>query len=86
MWWSVTTMTTAGYGDRYPVTSEGRLIAVVLMAGGVGVFGTLSGLVAGWFLSPDTKQADADRDELKVLLEQLRDQRAAHAAAADRVL
>lgn len=86
MWWSVTTMTTVGYGDRYPVTSEGRLIAVVLMAAGVGVFGTLSGLMAGWFLLPDTKQADADRDELKLLVVQLRDQLAAQGVISDRAL
>ena len=52
MWWAVSTMTTVGYGDRYPVTAEGRLVAVFLMAGGVGVFGTFSGLVASWFLTP----------------------------------
>jgi len=38
MWWSVSTMTTVGYGDRYPITSEGRLVAVFLMAAGVGLF------------------------------------------------
>ena len=71
MWWSVTTMTTVGYGDRYPTTTEGRLIAVLLMAGGVGVFGTLSGLVAGWFLSPGRHDASADAEEIKQLLRDL---------------
>ena len=74
MWWSVTTMTTVGYGDRYPTTTEGRLIAVLLMAGGVGVFGTLSGLVAGWFLSPGRVEADQDAEEIKQLLRELREQ------------
>jgi voltage-gated potassium channel len=40
MWWAVTTMTTVGYGDTYPTTAEGRLVAVFLMIAGIGVFGT----------------------------------------------
>jgi voltage-gated potassium channel len=51
MWWSVTTMSTVGYGDFYPVTPEGRVVAVLLMVGGVGVFGTFSALMATWMLS-----------------------------------
>ena len=74
MWWSISTMTTVGYGDRFPTTSEGRLIAVLLMAAGVGLFGTLSGLVAGWFLSPAAEEADEDREEIKRLLNALRQQ------------
>lgn len=50
IWWSVTTITTVGYGDKYPTTTEGRIIAMVLMVSGVGLFGTLSGLVASYFL------------------------------------
>lgn len=49
-WWSLTTITTVGYGDRYPVTLPGRLIAGALMVTGVGLFGTLSGVVASFFL------------------------------------
>jgi voltage-gated potassium channel len=41
MWWAVSTMTTVGYGDTYPVTAEGRVIAVFLMAAGVGAFGVI---------------------------------------------
>jgi voltage-gated potassium channel len=50
LWWAVTTITTVGYGDRYPVTTEGRLVAVALMIVGVGLFGTLSGAAASWFM------------------------------------
>ncbi|MDB6026880.1 MAG: Ion transport 2 domain protein [Verrucomicrobiales bacterium] len=50
IWWSVTTITTVGYGDKYPVTTEGRLIAMALMISGVGLFGTLSGVVASVLL------------------------------------
>ena len=72
MWWSMSTMTTVGYGDRYPITSEGRLVAVFLMAAGVGLFGTLSGAVASWFLSPAAKEADGDLEEVKSLLLEVR--------------
>jgi voltage-gated potassium channel len=57
LWWSMTTITTVGYGDRYPVTTEGRLVAVVLMIVGVGLFGTLSGAAASWFMQAPAEPA-----------------------------
>jgi len=72
LWWAGSTMTTVGYGDRYPVTSEGRLIAVFLMAAGVGTFGVLAGLLASWFVSPATEESDQDRKEIKELLLELK--------------
>lgn len=50
LWWAFVTITTVGYGDYYPVTLEGRLIAVVLMVTGVGLFGTFTAFVASWFV------------------------------------
>ncbi len=50
LWWSYTTITTVGYGDKYPVTTEGRIIAAMLMTVGVGLFGTFTGLLASWFV------------------------------------
>lgn len=47
LWWSYVT-TTVGYGDRYPVTTEGRLIASVLMTAGVGLFGTFTAYIASF--------------------------------------
>jgi voltage-gated potassium channel len=58
VWWSITTVTTVGYGDRYPVTLGGRLIASALMFTGVGLFGTLSGVIASFFLGEKKKDQD----------------------------
>src|SRR5687768_8135832 len=53
VWWAMTTITTVGYGDRYPTTTEGRMVAVLLMSAGVGLFGTFSGFLASWFSGED---------------------------------
>jgi voltage-gated potassium channel len=68
IWWSVATITTVGYGDVYPVTTEGRYLAMGLMISGVGMFGVLSGLLASTFIG--TKKQNAS--ENKELLERLR--------------
>jgi len=49
IWWSLVTVTTVGYGDKYPVTTEGRIIGVMLMFVGVGIFGTFTAYLASWF-------------------------------------
>ena len=58
VWWSVTTITTVGYGDKYPTTSEGRVVAMLLMVSGVGLFGTLSGVIASTFVGRREPQPD----------------------------
>ena len=40
-WWAVVTIATVGYGDYYPVTAAGRLIAIFIMLSGIGVFALL---------------------------------------------
>jgi voltage-gated potassium channel len=60
VWWSLVTLTTVGYGDRFPVTDAGRIIGVILMVAGVGLFGTLSGFIASWFLSPTQKKEESE--------------------------
>lgn len=59
LWWSFVTITTVGYGDFYPVTFEGRVVAAILMTAGVGLFGTFTGFVASWFLEEDEEKQDA---------------------------
>jgi voltage-gated potassium channel len=50
LWWSLVTVTTIGYGDKYPVTTEGRLIAAALIIFGIGLVGSMTGYFAAWVL------------------------------------
>jgi voltage-gated potassium channel len=67
VWWSMTTITTVGYGDRFPVTDVGRLIASVLMVVGIGLFGTLSGAAAGFFLGGKPEEPEDVRQRREIL-------------------
>ncbi len=77
LWWSMATITTVGYGDKFPVTTEGRVIGVILMVGGVSMFGCLSGLAASFFLGTQQKKPSEIKeilmrlDELRAKLDQL---------------
>lgn len=50
-WWALVSVTTVGYGDKFPVTDEGRLIATFLLVVGIGLFGALTALLASWVMS-----------------------------------
>ena len=52
IWYTYVTVTTVGYGDRYPVTNPGRVVGVLIMTVGVGLFGTLTGFLASAFVTP----------------------------------
>ena len=52
LWYSLVTMSTVGYGDRFPVTELGRIFGALTIVVGVGVFGTLTGFLANAFLAP----------------------------------
>ena len=67
VWWSVSTLTTVGYGDKVPVTTEGRILAMALMIAGVGMFGGLSGLAAALFLGQADRQPSDTREILSRL-------------------
>ena len=56
VWWALVTITTVGYGDRFPTTDGGRLVGVVLLFAGIGLFSVLTGFIANVFLSPSEDQ------------------------------
>jgi voltage-gated potassium channel len=67
VWWAFTTVTTVGYGDRYPVTATGKLVAVGLMLAGIALLGVVTASFASWLLdrvaeAEEESQAATRRD------------------------
>jgi voltage-gated potassium channel len=59
LWWGLTTMTTVGYGDVFPRTGEGRVVAAVLMILGIGLYSIMTATVTS-FLIADDRAGPAD--------------------------
>ncbi|MFI6692019.1 potassium channel family protein [Streptomyces sp. NPDC050433] len=57
LWWSVETATTVGYGDLYPVTAAGRVIAGIVMLAGISVFSIVTASLATWFVAGAARRA-----------------------------
>ena len=60
LWYMVVTLSTVGYGDQYPVTTQGRVLGAFVILTGVGIFGTLTGYLANFFLAPQKKKKSGD--------------------------
>ena len=58
LWWALTTVTTVGYGDKFPTTSEGRAIAFGLMLVGISLMGVITASVAAWFVKMSQTEND----------------------------
>lgn len=75
LWWAVVTVTTVGYGDKYPVTTGGRAVAVVLMLVGISLIGVVTATVASYFVEENADQSKAELhkrlDKIEALLEDL---------------
>ena len=76
LWWALTTVTTVGYGDTYPVTTEGRIIASVMMLIGIALFGSMSAIVTSKLILPkETRDHEELRHEIRSLHEEIRELR-----------
>ena len=84
VWWSITTVTTVGYGDVYPVTNTGRVIAVLLMIGGISLVGVVTATLASWIIervaeeetviqAANVAHIEELRSEIRELSQQLRE-------------
>src|SRR5207245_1017237 len=64
VWYVIVTITTVGYGDKYPVTNPGRIVGVLIMVVGVGLFGVLTGFLANAFVAPkEEKSGEKDKEQ-----------------------
>jgi voltage-gated potassium channel len=63
-WWSFITMATVGFGDVYPLSLEGRLVAVGLVVTGIALVGTLTAYIASWFAASTREAEEAIKSEL----------------------
>lgn len=79
LWWGVVTITTVGYGDAYPTTLDGRLVALGLMIGGIGLIGFVTGSLASWIverIAAEEEPIETMRTEVHDMLTELRRLRA----------
>lgn len=66
LWWSVTTISTVGYGDAYPVTTTGRFVAAGLMLAGIAVIGVVTAAFASWLVERVAQiEEDAEVETLR---------------------
>ena len=62
IWWAIVTVATVGYGDQYPVTTEGRFYATFLMAGGIVIVGTASATIISYINERVGQARDRSRE------------------------
>ncbi|WZH36837.1 MAG: ion channel [Microbacterium enclense] len=72
VWWAFETITTVGYGDYYPVTITGRIVAVGLMVGGIALIGVVTATLASWIVQRVSVEAEEATAATETQVEALR--------------
>jgi voltage-gated potassium channel len=87
LWWAMTTITTVGYGDVTPVTTTGRVIAALLMIGGISLVGSITATLASWIVQRVADEQSAEEavtaGHINQLVDEIRDLRAEVARMRD---
>jgi Ion transport protein len=85
LWYTMVTISTVGYGDRFPVTNDGRIVGTLIIVIGVGIFGTFTGYLANLFLAPKKSKRElaADIDVGQMQVDRLRELMAEQQSSID---
>ena len=71
LWWALTTITTVGYGDLYPISPTGRLVAAGLMVGGIALLGVVTATIASWLVQKVAETEEREQAATRVQVEEL---------------
>ena len=72
IWWAITTVTTVGYGDEFPITAGGRAVGAVLMVIGIALFGVLAATISAFFVKRDvSSEVDPQLTAIEQRLERI---------------
>jgi voltage-gated potassium channel len=74
VWWAITTVTTVGYGDLWPVSTMGRVVAVTLMIGGITLVGTVTATLASWIVQRVAEEDTASDAVTRAQIDELREE------------